>query len=194
MSERKFHDPDADLEIDIAEENNKVETNTEPKQGLTHPSYEELEAQLNTAEAKANENWDKFLRLQAEMDNQIRRHENDLAKAHKFANESVFRALLDVADNLERSLAQKVEGDNTALLTGVELTLKQLQSVFDKFSVKPINPVDEPFDPGMHEAMTMQEDAERKPGTVAAVLQKGYQLHDRLLRPALVAVVKAPQN
>lgn len=194
MAQKKIHDPDGDLELDIAN-NQQTTAESHEKPGLGHPAYEELEAQLNAAEAKASENWDKLLRLQADVENQVRRHERDLAQAHKFANESVFRSLLDVADNLERSLEQPVTGESVdALRTGVELTLKLLLKLFDKHSLNVVNPMGENFNPDLHEAMSMQEDATAKPGTVITVLQKGYQLHDRLLRPALVVVAKAPQN
>lgn len=195
MAQKKIHDPDGDLELDIADNQQTTAESSDSKPGLGHPAYEELEAQLNTAEAKANENWGKLLRLQADMENQTRRHERDLAQAHKLANESVFRSLLDVADNLERSLEQPVTDESVdALRTGVELTLKLLLKVFDKHALKIVNPIGEAFNPDLHEAMSMQEDANAKPGTVLTVLQKGYQLHERLLRPALVVVAKAPQN
>lgn len=185
---KRPHDDD-EFEMDIAQ----TEKNTAAAQpALGHPSYEELEAQLTEAEARAMENWEKLLRLQADFDNQTKRHERDLAQAHKFATESVFRALTDVADNLERALEHTASGEDAAALhTGVELTLKLLQNLFTKFSVKVVNPIGEAFDPALHEAMSMQEDPSKKPGTVLTVLQKGYQLHDRLLRPAMVIVAKA---
>jgi len=186
---KKHHDPDLDdIEVDVSQ---TVDT---LKPGLEHPNYEQLEAQLNAAEKKANENWEQVLRLQAEIENIHRRQERDLAQAHKFATESVFRSLLDVADNLERALEQKMTAENEVLRTGVELTLKQLQNVFTKNSIKAINPLHEVFDPTLHEAMSMQESAEQAPGTVLTVLQKGYQLHERLLRPAMVVVAKAVEN
>lgn len=171
----------------------EVETNpeeTEEKPVLTHQSYEELLTQLATAEAKANEYWDKLVRLQAEFDNLRRRNERDLAQAHKFALERCMSELLPVVDNLERTLEQKGSSDLEVLYTGVELTLKLLRGVLEKFGVKPVDPLGESFDPTLHEAMSMQEQPGQAPGTVLSVLQKGYLLHDRLLRPALVVVVK----
>jgi molecular chaperone GrpE len=156
-----------------------------------HPAYEELAQQLTLMEAKANDYWDKLLRCQAELDNNRRRSERDLAQAHKFGLERFVLELLPVADNLERSLEQENTADAAALKTGVELTLKLLQNVLEKLAVKPVNPLDEMFDPTLHEAMSMQAHAEKAPGTVLVVLQKGYLLNDRLLRPALVVVAKA---
>lgn len=181
---KKTHDPD-EIELDITDQ-------TKEKAALGHPDYQQLEEQLNAAEAKANENWEQVLRLQAEIENLHRRQKRDLEQAHKFSTESVFRALLDVADNLERALEQKHDETSEALRMGVELTLKQLQSVFNKFSIKEVNPIGEMFDPTLHEAMSTQVTTDKPANTVMAVLQKGYLLHDRLLRPAMVIVAKAP--
>lgn len=158
---------------------------------IGHPSYDELVKQFNAAEAKANENWDKLLRCQADIENMRYRSARDLAQARKFALESFAQELLPVVDNLERSLEQKVGAEAANLYTGVELTLKLLQGVLEKNAIKAVNPLGEAFDPTLHEAMSMQEDAEKAPNTVLAVLQKGYLLHDRLMRPALVIVSKA---
>lgn len=163
------------------------------KPALEHPSYEELLAQFTAVETKANENWDKLLRCQADLDNQRRRHKLDLEQAHKGALKPFAGELLSVVDNLERSLEQKDTADLAALYAGVELTLKLFQNILEKFSVKVINPLDQPFDPHQHEAMSVQVHAEKAPGTVIAVLQKGYLLHDRLLRPAMVVVAKAAE-
>jgi molecular chaperone GrpE len=119
-----------------------------------------------------------------------KRHERDLAQAHKYALERIARQLLDVVDSLERGLEQASEEGESVWRTGMELTLKQLQAVLEKFEVKPVNPLGQAFDPSLHEAMSMQVSTEA-PGTVIGVLQKGYQLHDRLLRPALVVTAKA---
>jgi molecular chaperone GrpE len=161
--------------------------------------YEELMAKVSALEAKDQENKDKVLRCHAEMDNLRRRVKLDMEQAHKDALKRFAGELLPVIDNLERSLEQKEEdgtdgsagGGFAVLRTGVELTLKLFQDTLQKFAIKPINPLDQPFDPHLHEAMSMQEHAEKAPGTVLMVLQKGYLLHDRLLRPAMVVVAKA---
>lgn len=160
---------------------------------ISHPAYQELEDQLTAAEAKANEHWEKLLRCQADIENTRYRSARDLAEARKFALKGIIGELLNVVDNLERTLDQKVAAEAATLHTGVELTLKLLQDVLEKNAVKPINPIGEAFDPALHEAMSTQPDAEKAPGTVLAVLQKGYLLYDRLLRPALVVVAKTPE-
>ena len=162
---------------------------------LTLLSREELEAQLTAAEAKASDSWEKILRCQADLDNQRRRHERDLAQSHKYAMEKFAREMVNVQDNLERSLEQKASTDINALCAGIDLTAKLLKSTLEKFAVKPIEPeMGAVFDPALHQAMTVQESADVAPGAVLAVLQKGYLLHDRLLRPALVVVAKAAEK
>lgn len=188
MTHKQHEDEDDivnDVAVDIAKEGKE-------QASLEHPSYEQLEAKLTAAETEVSAYKEQVLRIQAEMENLRRRQEREIASAHKFSLESVFRALLDVADNLERSLDQKHDAATEGIRTGVELTLKQLQSVFNKFAVKALHPLEEAFDPTLHEAMSMQESTDQAAGTVLAVLQKGYLLHDRLLRPAMVVVAKAP--
>ncbi len=162
-----------------------AEDKTEAK--LTYPAPEELIAKINNLE-------NQLVRTQAEMENVRKRSEAEITKTHKYAIERFARELLAVVDNLERALEQKVDGDVTALRTGVELTLKALQNTLEKFGINPINPIGEAFDPAQQEAMSMQETAEQAPNTVLSVLQKGYMLNDRLLRPALVVVAKASQK
>jgi len=179
-----FEGFDEEIELDVNEAGNNQD-----RPELTRLSREELMAQLTAAEAKANENWETSLRLKAEFDNMRKRNERDLAQAHKYSLEKIAQELLGVMDNLERGLALMVGSEFAAVRTGVELTQKQLQGVFDKFSIKVIDPLNAPFDPALHEAMATKE-ADVAPGTVVEVLQKGYQLQDRLLRPALVVVAK----
>lgn len=152
---------------------------------LEHPSYIELQNKLTAAEEKAAQNWDRALRIQAEKDNTDRRAERDIANAHKFALEKFSLELLPVVDNLERALDH--ESDE---LEGVKMTLKTLISAMEKFGVVQINPVSEAFNPEFHQAVATQEDASVKPGTVLSVMQKGYLLNGRLIRPALVVVSK----
>ena len=150
------------------------------------PSLEEL---LRQAELQAAEHHDAWLRARAETENIRRRAQEDVAKAHKFAVEGFSTELLAVRDSLEAAL-----GTGNATLEnmreGVEITLRQLTSVFEKFGVKEVNPVQEKFDPHRHQAMSMIE-SDMPANTVAQVFQKGYLLHDRVLRPAMVAVAKA---
>ncbi|MFN4148332.1 MAG: nucleotide exchange factor GrpE [Rhodocyclaceae bacterium] len=149
------------------------------------PSLEEL---LKTAELKAAEHYDAWLRAKAETENVRRRAQEDVAKAHKFANEKFATELLAVKDSLEAALTNETQTVET-LKAGVELTLKQLASAFEKSAITEINPVGEKFDPHKHQAIAMV-DAEQEANTVVSVLQKGYALHERILRPALVTVAK----
>ncbi|MCW5600186.1 nucleotide exchange factor GrpE [Nitrosomonas sp.] len=150
------------------------------------PSLEQL---LKEAELRATEHHDAWLRAKAEADNIRKRAQSDIANAHKYAIEKFSSELLAVMDSLEAALTV----ENATLenfKNGVELTHKQLVAVFEKFNIKVINPVGEKFDPHLHQAMCMVE-SELAPNTVTQVLQRGYLLHDRVIRPAMVAVAKA---
>ncbi len=158
---------------------------------LEHPSYEELEEKLTLEEQKAQDNWDKFLRAQAELDNMRRRAEKDLSNAYKYAQDKLLNALLPVVDSLEKAIeASQGNEANKFIAEGVELTLKLLLDTLEKQGVKQLNPKGEVFDPNFHEAISMQETQEVDSGCVLNVIQKGYKLHDRVLRPALVVVAK----
>ena len=145
-----------------------------------------LEEMLRKAELQAQEHHDAWLRAKAETENVRRRAQVDVSNAHKYGVEGFANALLPVRDSLEAALAAQNETVES-LRAGVEITLKQLAAAFDKFSLIEIDPVGEKFDPHRHEAMTMVE-ADAAPNTVVQVLRKGYALHDRVVRPALVAV------
>jgi len=156
----------------------------------------ELSALLEDARGKADEHWDQCLRLQAELDNLRKRAERDVASAHKFALERFAAELLPVRDSLEMGLAAfATEGaDPEKLREGVELTLQMLTSAMGKFEIREVNPVDERFNPEFHQAMSLQERDDVEPNTVVTVVQKGYLLNERLLRPAMVIVSKAPDT
>jgi len=168
------------------------EAATEAGEASEDHSREELHVLLTDARSKVDEHWDQCLRLQADIDNLRKRSERDLVNAHKFALEKIAVELLSVKDSLEMGLA--AAGDNSdveKIIEGSELTLKMLGSVFNKFNIKEINPLNEKFNPAYHEAMSMQERDDVEPNTVVAVLQRGYLLNDRLIRPAMVMVSKA---
>jgi molecular chaperone GrpE len=155
------------------------------RENATAPDPDEL---LRQAEAKAQEHHDAWLRAKAEADNIRKRTAIELANAYKYAIESVAVELLPVKDGLEATLAAD-SASLEALKNGVELTLKQLNTVFGKAGLKEINPGGEKFDPHQHQAISMLP-SEKEPNTVINVLQKGYSLHDRVIRPALVTVAK----
>jgi len=145
-------------------------------------------------EAALAEQKDTVLRAQAEVQNMRRRCEADVEKAHKFALEKFSTELLTVIDNLERALesAPDTEADNIrAIREGVELTLKGFLETCEKFNIRQIDSEGEPFDPQMHQAMSMVPNPDVEPNTVVAVVQKGYLLNDRVIRPAMVMVSKA---
>jgi len=151
-----------------------------------------LQAQLGESEAKVANHADQLLRLQAEMENQRKRAQNDVTKAHKFALEKIAIDLLPVKDSLEMGLlaATGADAEPSKIIEGSELTLKMLAQALEKYNIVEINPVDEKFDPEFHQAMSMQPVEGKEPNTVASVMQKGYTLNDRLIRPALVMVAK----
>lgn len=150
-----------------------------------------LEQQLKEAETKAAEHYDAWVRAKAETENIRKRAQTDVTNAHKYAIENFSNALLDVMDSLDAALA--IENVTIeSYKNGMELTHKQLLSAFDKFGISVINPKEEKFDPHQHQAMCMV-DSELAPNTVVQVMQKGYKLQDRILRPALVSVSKTAE-
>lgn len=148
-----------------------------------------LEHLLKEAEIKAAEHHDAWIRAKAETENIRKRAQGDVANAHKYAIENFSAELLTVMDSLEAALAIE-NASLESFKNGMELTQKQLTNVFDKFSIKAIDPKGEKFDPHQHQAMCTV-DSELASNTVVQVMQKGYKLHDRIIRPALVSVSKA---
>lgn len=156
----------------------------------------ELELALSKAEAKVNEQKESVLRTQAEMENVRRRASQDVEKAHKFALEKFANELLTTVDNLERALqaADGKEDLDKNFLEGIELTYKSLTTTLDKFGVKAVGEEGESFNPDLHQAMSMQESQQHDNNTIIAVMQKGYELNGRLLRPAMVMVARNQQG
>ena len=156
---------------------------------------EALTSLLEAAQQEIADLKDQMLRVQAEMQNVRRRAEADVEKAHKFGVEKFANEMLGVADNLDRALAAAGDDEATKpLREGVEMTLTGFAAGLAKFKVETVDPMGETFNPELHQAMSMVESAEAAPNTVIAVMQKGYTLQGRLLRPAMVMVSKgAPQ-
>jgi molecular chaperone GrpE len=152
----------------------------------------EAGAALAAAEAKASENWSSYLRAVAELENYRKRMDRELDNARKYAIERFAQELVSVADSLEAGINAGTASAGSALLEGSTATLKQLLRAFDKAGIKVIDPMGQPFDPAWHEAMVAQESADTPANTVLSVIQKGYSLNGRLLRPARVVVSKAP--
>jgi molecular chaperone GrpE len=157
---------------------------------------DKLEEKLTAAQAEANENRDRMLRMAAELENYRKRAARELDDLKKFATENLIRQLLVVVDNLERAIASAASGNENeqSLVDGVALTLAEINKILEKHYVSPIQAIGEPFDPAFHQAMCQEESADQPPNTVVQEFQKGYLIHDRLLRPAMVVVSKAAQN
>ena len=168
----------------------KTAEDTEIPQEL---NLEQTLFKLEQAELTAQKHKDDLLRVQAEMQNLRRRVEKDVEKAHKYGQERFSAELLQVMDNLERALDAAADNEDDivkAIHEGVDLTLKSFIDCFKKFNIVAVDPLGEPFDPQLHQAMSIQENPEVEPNTVIAVMQKGYTLHGRVIRPAMVLVSK----
>tara|TARA_R110000868_G_scaffold88411_3_gene246448 strand:- start:15696 stop:16289 length:594 start_codon:yes stop_codon:yes gene_type:complete len=174
-----------DLQPEVAIE---TEASAEPAAAGTSAA----EVQLAAAQQEIADLKEQVLRIQAEMQNVRRRAELDVEKAHKFGLEKFANEMVAVVDNLERGLAAAPEEDATkAIREGIEMTLNGFLSALAKFNVDVVDPVGHPFNPEHHQAMTMIESADAEPNSVLAVMQKGYVMNGRLLRPAMVVVSKA---
>jgi len=170
------------------------EPNTEGQSAAAPDEVESLKQRLAEAEQKAAENWDRALRATAELENVRRRVERESATLQKYALERILGELITVNDSLDLALkAVAAESAETrSHLEGLALTHRQLWATLERYGVGLIDPQGQPFNPELHEAVSMVESAGVPPGHVVSVMQKGYKLHDRLLRPAMVVVSKAP--
>lgn len=180
----------------IAEAEAQVEEQLDHAHEVISPEQEkinELELELASVKATVADQKDSVIRAKAEVENIRRRSAQDVEKARKFALEKFTGELLPVVDNLERALASADKEDESqkGMIEGIELTLQSFLSALEKFDVKAIDPQDQPFNPELHQAMSMQEVPGVEPNTVIAVMQKGYELNGRLVRPAMVMVSKA---
>lgn len=164
-----------------------------PAGGTDLPPGEELVTQLAAAQKQSEENYDRLLRVSAEFENYKKRAAREMQDLVKYANERMAKEILVVVDNLERAIASAMRagGADEALIQGVELTLNETLKILERHHVTSIEAVGQPFDPNYHQAMLQMEADDQPPNTVVKELQKGYLIHERLLRPALVAVSKA---
>jgi len=182
-----------DPEQDNADCNNSESPESQSASADSDNPGEDLQAKLAAAEARADENWDRLLRMQADVENKNKRAQRDVQNARKFALEGVANDLLPIKDSLEMGLAaaQEEAASVESIREGSELTLKMLASAMEKHQICELNPVGEKFNPEFHQAMSMlpAEDG-TEPNTVIHVMQKGYTLNERLIRPALVTVAK----
>jgi len=173
---------------------NQSEAAEEATAGAEKEKKSDLATRLKEKEKEAQENYDRYLRLSAELENFKKRMEKEKGETYKFANENLLKDLLPVLDNLERALEHGRDSENPkALLEGVELTYKSFWAVLEKYGISRVEALGEAFDPQHHEAVMVQEDAQRPAGEVISQLQIGYRLHNRLVRPAMVVVSKKPE-
>lgn len=157
-------------------------------------NIEKLELELHEAKSKAEENWNLLLRAKAEVENVRRRSALELEKAHKYSIENFAKELIQIVDSLDKGLEIVDNGEASqieAILQGMQLTHKLLLDTLDKFAIKEINPIGQEFDPAKHEALSMQESDEVAPNNVLMVVQKGFSIYERILRPARVIVAKS---
>lgn len=183
--------PEVQADDDMPEA--EAETGREPEAEAAEEAVEAAPA-LEELQAKADENWNRYLRAAAEVENVRKRAIRDVENARKFALENFSRELLAVKDSLEMGIDAAESADAASLREGSEATLKLLAGTLERFGITEIDPQGEPFDPELHEAMTMQPSADVEPGSVVTVIQKGYALNERLLRPARVIVAAEPAD
>jgi molecular chaperone GrpE len=171
----------------------------EPDAGAppTGESIRELEQKLADATGEARENYDRLLRVSADFENYKKRMNREMDDLRKFAIQSLVKDLLPIIDNLElalKSASDHLDEGGNQLRDGVALTHKEILKILDRYSVKQIDALGQPFDPNFHEAVMREEDEEHPPNTIINELQKGYLLHDRLIRPSMVVVSMPKQG
>ncbi len=183
-------DPEVVEETASDEAETPVEVEVEEQTEAVEAGPEQL---LADARIEASKNWDLYLRERADLENFRKRSQREKEDAIRFANDRLLKEMIPVLDNLERAIEHAAEGsEGDSLLEGVNMTVEMFRKTLEGFGVKPIDAVGTPFDPNLHQAMGQVETEEYSPNTVATEFQKGYLLHDRLLRPSLVMVAKTP--
>ncbi len=191
---------DKDQEEIKTEEDSDLQESSAEEKGVEEQAdftLEEVLEKLAEGKEGAAQAGDDLLRVQAEMQNLRRRTEQDIEKAHKYGQEKFSTELLTVMDNLERALAAASDYEDEtvkAIYEGVDLTLKSFTDCFNRFHIGSVDPMGEPFDPQLHQAVTILENSDVEPNTVIEVMQKGYTLHGRVIRPAMVVVSKEPES
>ena len=200
MSEKvqiETHDPE---ESDRSEEPTNAENNDKESAADNEPEpkseQEDLEAKLTASQEQAQDYYDRLLRLSAEFDNYKKRTSREMSEVVRYANEKLLKDLLIVVDNLERAISSADQGNPTdsSLLEGINLTLNEVLKILQQYNVEPVKALGESFDPAMHQAVMQQEVEDEPANMVIQEMQKGYRIHDRLLRPAMVVVSKAKDS
>lgn len=184
MPKKKKHEQD-----ETAATNQQAQEAAATAAEEAQPSAQEA---LAESRAEAQKNWDLYLRERAELENYRKRMQREKEDLARFANENLLREMLPILDNLERAVAHAEQEQEGGLLEGVQMTLEQFRKTLERLGVVPVAAIGEPFSPDCHEAMGQLESSEHAPNTIVQEMQKGYTLNDRLLRPALVMIAKAP--
>ncbi|MEA2060905.1 MAG: nucleotide exchange factor GrpE [Thermodesulfobacteriota bacterium] len=199
-NQKETREKNADVNEDSNIEKNESQEDVEKKDDSTKKGFfkknnKKPDEKIKALEEALASEKDRVLRLSAELDNYKKRSARELADFKKFANESLIKRLLAVVDNLERAVSTGSENKaENKVIEGVNLTLKEMLKLFDQFNVKPVKAEGEPFDPAFHQAVTQAESSDHPENTVITELQKGYLLNDRLIRPSMVIVSKAPEK
>ncbi|MDQ3337939.1 MAG: nucleotide exchange factor GrpE [Myxococcota bacterium] len=162
-----------------------------PDDGAEKDPVKELETKVVALEKEKKENWDRYLRAAADLENSRKRQKREIEDAKFDAKNKILKEMLPVVDNLERAIEHASQAGTNPIVEGVQLVLRQFTTAFERLDVTGIEAMAQPFDPNLHEAISQQE-SDQPAGTVVQVLQRGYKSGERLLRPALVVVAKAP--
>ena len=176
--------------IDDASGDGGDTTEEHTNESLEYLSYQQLEEKLTLAEQQAHDHWEKLVRATAEVDNIRRRAERDISNAHRYGLEKLVNGLLPVVDSLEQAMISAQSNVDSAMYNGLDITMKMFLNVLEKMEVRQIDPQGQPFNPQLHEAMSIQESPDLAANSVMTVFQKGYLLNDRMIRPARVVVSK----
>ena len=198
MAAKKKIKINTEIEENSTEKKISKEIDSDKDNKKTGDPLKEMEARLESLEKEAKESYDRFLRVSAEFENYKKRAAREMNDFRKFANESFIKAMLPVVDNLDRAIESSSNDDHAqnSVVEGVNMTLKEILKVFEQFNVKPFESLGKAFDPALHQAVMQEETDDHPENTVLNELQKGYMMHDRLLRPAMVVVskTKEPEN
>jgi molecular chaperone GrpE len=176
--------------VDDASGDDGDTTDEHTNESLEYLSYQQLEEKLTLAEQQAHDHWEKLVRATAEVDNIRRRAERDISNAHRYGLEKLVNGLLPVVDSLEQAMISAQSNVDSAMYNGLDITMKMFLNVLEKMEVRQIDPQGQPFNPQLHEAMSIQESPDLAANSVMTVFQKGYLLNDRMIRPARVVVSK----
>ena len=197
MADKEKNTKEPQAEKGASEENESIRNDSlTAEKEVQADSIKEMEARIQALEEEAKQAHERLLRTSAEFENYKKRAAREMEDFRKYANEALIKELLPVVDNLERAITSSREDKSSThcVVEGVDLTLKEILKILEKFKVTPIDSFQKPFDPNFHQAVMQEETDVHPEGTVVKELQKGYLMHDRLIRPAMVVVAKAQSD